>query len=333
MLRITTTVHNYLTKSRTYQGLDWMWKPDEVDAAADTSNTPFLHRNLLISPPPFNFSVCIPLKVIFNFCNDYNKLIWGLKHRIRMTRTNSTRALFRSAANINAAAARIYPATTAVANDAIVNLTTFRWCMPNVRPSPSHEQALLEIVGNNSQFIDVAFLNKRTNSIAVPAATKFTWPLATTSGVERPRYIVILFQGAVADQTVNSSAYSSDPNVTNAYITLSGIKYPSIDMNTDLGNNKYSKWYREYKRFFNNYNSNDISQPCLSYLDFVKVAPMYIFNVSRQSESLKRAAVDATLFMTFRAAAIANLTAYSIIYFDSRNEVSSTQIRPLTQIL
>jgi len=31
---ITTTVHNFLTKSRTFQGLDWMWKPDEVDAAA-----------------------------------------------------------------------------------------------------------------------------------------------------------------------------------------------------------------------------------------------------------------------------------------------------------
>jgi len=60
---------------------------------------------------------------------------------------------------------------------------------------------------------------------------------------------------------------------------------------------------------------------------------MYIFHVSRQSENLKRAAVDATLFMTFNAATPANLTAYSIIYFDSRYEVSSTQIRPLTQIL
>jgi len=60
---------------------------------------------------------------------------------------------------------------------------------------------------------------------------------------------------------------------------------------------------------------------------------MYIFDVSRQSENLKRAAVDATLFMTFAAAAPANLTCYSIIYFDSRYEVSSTQIRPLTQIL
>jgi len=80
-------VHNYLTKSKTYQGLDWMWKPDEITTAADVKNTAFLTRNLFISPPPFNFSVCIPLKVIFNYCNDYTKVMWGLKHRIRMTRT------------------------------------------------------------------------------------------------------------------------------------------------------------------------------------------------------------------------------------------------------
>jgi len=118
--------------------------------------------------------------------------------------------------------------------------------------------------------------------------------------------------------------------VQNACITLSGVKYPSIDMSTDQTYNRYAKWYREYKRFYNNYNPNNIGEPSLSYIEFIKIASMYIFNVSRQSENLKRAAVDATLFMTFGQAAPAKTIAYSIIYFDSRYEVSSTQIRPLT---
>jgi len=70
-------------------------------------------------------------------------------------------------------------------------------------------------------------------------------------GVERPRYIVIVFQGALADQTVNSSQYSTAVNVTNAYVTLSGIKYPAIDMNTNLDTNRYNRWYYEYKKFYN----------------------------------------------------------------------------------
>jgi len=87
---ITTTVHNYLTKSRTHQGLNWMWKPDEMSAEATTNNIAFLTRNVLTysAAGAWNFSACVPLKVIFNFCNDYTKVMWGLKQRIRMTRTN-----------------------------------------------------------------------------------------------------------------------------------------------------------------------------------------------------------------------------------------------------
>jgi len=32
---ITTTVHNYLTKSAKYQGLDWMWLPDTINPGAN----------------------------------------------------------------------------------------------------------------------------------------------------------------------------------------------------------------------------------------------------------------------------------------------------------
>jgi len=234
-----------LAKSKTYQGLDWFWKPDEVVPDTSAGNKGFYEINYLTysgGAGTGTFGVCVPLKSIFNFCSDYNKVMWGLKHRIRMTRATATRALFRTN-NAAIAVNGIFSASTAVNVDAYVNITTLRWCMPVVRPSSSHEQALLEIVGNNSQFIDVTFLNKRTNSIALPAATTFTWPLATTSGVKRPRYIVILFQvGNYTDQTSNSSAYSNTLNVTNGYITLSGVKYPSIDMNTDQNSNKYSKW-------------------------------------------------------------------------------------------
>jgi len=62
---VTTIVHNYLTKSRTYQGLDWMWKPDEFSPTAGTNNIAFLTRKYAITPTDpittWNFSGCIPL--------------------------------------------------------------------------------------------------------------------------------------------------------------------------------------------------------------------------------------------------------------------------------
>jgi len=39
---VSTTVHNYLTKSRTHRGLNWFWRPDEVVTDASASNTAFL---------------------------------------------------------------------------------------------------------------------------------------------------------------------------------------------------------------------------------------------------------------------------------------------------
>jgi len=180
-----------LTKSKSYQGLNWFWKPDKIAFTPSIKNIEFLNGNVMTwaaDPGIWYVNACIPLKVIFNFCNDYNKVMWGLKQRIRMTRTGSIRCLNRFNTAGGIAANTVTDALTVtgaagVANDALITITTLRWRLPVVRPSPSHEQALLEVVGNNSQFVDVALLKKRTNSIAVPVATTFTWPLATTSGV------------------------------------------------------------------------------------------------------------------------------------------------------
>jgi len=51
---ISTTVHNYLTKSRSYQGDSWFWLPDTLTPTADANNTPWRIRNLLVNPQAAN---------------------------------------------------------------------------------------------------------------------------------------------------------------------------------------------------------------------------------------------------------------------------------------
>ena len=56
--------------------------------------------------------------------------------------------------------------------------------------------------------VPMAFFNKRSESIIVPAATKFTWKLHLSGGIERPRDIVIAFQtGRGEDQTTNNASF------------------------------------------------------------------------------------------------------------------------------
>lgn len=134
--------------------------------------------------------------------------------------------------------------------------------------------------------------------------------------------LYLVFNGLFADQTSNSAVLgvvqnAVNPNVVGAYVTLNGERYPYTDMGTDSASNKYTKWYNEYLRFFNRYNSDNLGEACLSYIDFVKVATLYVFDVSNQPEKLKNTTIDVTLNMTFAAAAPAHTMIYCLTYFDS----------------
>lgn len=316
---ITTTIHNYLTKSRNYQGDGWFWLPDRVSGTADVNNISWRTRKLMINTGAdgqnWNFSAMIPLSCIFNFCNDYKKVIYGMQHKISLTRTTDTRALLR--ANAVVAASGNFAADAALANDAKIVLSSLKWCIPQVQPSAIKTMELLDVI-NTKEPVPLAFLNKRCEVLAVPRATTFNWKLQLSGGIERPRFLVFGFQtGRGANQTTNSVTFDCAPNVIAAYVLLNGLRYPYTDVGTDLTTKKYTKWYREYLRFYDKYNGDNVGEACLSYLDFTNVATLYVFDVSNQPEKLKNTTIDVTLNMTFSAAPAADTRAYCIMYFDS----------------
>jgi len=163
--------------------------------------------------------------------------------------------------------------------------------------------------------VPIALFNKRSESTIVPPATEFTWKLHLSGGIERPRGIVIAFQtGRGEDQTTNNASFDfAGLNVIDAYVLLDGDRYPL----SGVENNKYARWYYEYLNFYNKYNNDNKGEACLSYLDFIKVAPIYVFNISNQSERLNNTQINATLKMTFAANPPDNTFAYAVTYFDS----------------
>ena len=104
-------------------------------------------------------------------------------------------------------------------------------------------------------------------------------------------------------------------------------------MTVNATTNAYNKWYTNYEQFYRKYNGTHINDACLSLLDFLTVAPLYVFDVSNQQENLKSATVDVMMYLTFGAAIPANTTMYVLTYFDSLYQVSAMQIRPVLQII
>jgi len=241
-----------LTKSRNYNGDSWFWVPDRGTAAANATNESWRIRNVFTNPQVddgvWYFSAILPLSAIFSFCNEYQKAIYGMQHKISLTGTNNTSALLRTNAAIDASGN--YPALVALANDIVVNITTLKWVMRDVRPSLIKEKEVLSIIEDKKP-VQLAFLNMRLESINVPTATLFIWNLQLASGVERPRFIIVGFQtGKGADQTTNNASFDLNGlNVTDAYIVLNNTRYPYSNFGTNYATKAYTKCYHEYLIF------------------------------------------------------------------------------------
>ena len=81
--------HDDFSKS---QGLNQLWCMDS-STEAETENTGFAARHGKIIPKPANkgaFSFTIPLRHIFGFSDDYDKIVHELKHALSLVRVIQT---------------------------------------------------------------------------------------------------------------------------------------------------------------------------------------------------------------------------------------------------
>ena len=82
------------------QGLNQLWYKD-TSTQPNTQNVGWNARVRVryvinSADPKGTFSFRVPLKHIFGFCKDYDKVVYGLKHSLTLTRNNDEDAIFRA---------------------------------------------------------------------------------------------------------------------------------------------------------------------------------------------------------------------------------------------
>ena len=77
-----------------------MWYKDTAATAVKADNGFAARHVYLIQSPTIKgiFSFRIPMKHIFGFCEDYDKIVYGLKHNLTLVRKTDDDAIFRLAA-------------------------------------------------------------------------------------------------------------------------------------------------------------------------------------------------------------------------------------------
>lgn len=286
------------------QGLNQLWYKDTAAGAVLADNTGLAVRQAYLIQKPTTkgtFSFIVPLKHIFGFCDDYNKVVYGFKHTLTLVRKSDDDAIFRD--------------NTAAAGK--VNIDKISLFIPHVIPSDMERMQLYKTIESKVS-VPVAYRARQCDTITVPQSTTFSWRLSVKTSPEKPRYIIVGFQtNKDGDQQANPSIFDHC-DLKNMYILLNQDRYPAVDYNLSFPNQQFSKAYRDAATFSEKfYGMNElITQSNITPADYKDLFPLMVFDVSKQSERLKSSVVDIQIKSTFNAAVPAGTEAFAVVISD-----------------
>ena len=174
------------------QGLNQLWYKDTATTAAKADNNGFAARHAYLIQSPTvkgTFSFRIPMKYIFGFCTDYEKIVYGLKRSLILVRKTNDDAIFRVAA----------------AGAGKVSLVKISWFIPHVIPADAEKFSIYKTI-ESKVMVPVAYRTRQCDMLSVPESTSFTWRLSVKTAPEKRRFIIVGFQTVKeGDQTKNPS--------------------------------------------------------------------------------------------------------------------------------
>ena len=291
------------------KGLNQLWYKDTTINAAEANTGWDVRRRYIIVAPDQNgtFSFRIPLKHIFGFCEDYDKVVYGLKHNLTLTRNNDNDAIFRAD---NDAAGNPVPAGKIV-------LAKISWFMPHVTPADKDKMELYKIIERKEK-IPVGYRMIQCDSASIPQSNDFSWRLSVKSSPEVPRFIIVGFQTNKSNNQERNPALFDHVRVNNIYVMLNSVRYPTADYNISFIGQDFSRVYGDAAEFRAKFYNMDelISNPNITPADYKTMYPLFLFDVSKQSERLKYSTTDIQIKMHFNAPVPAGTQAYAVIISD-----------------
>ena len=126
------------------KGLNQLWYKDTttgtvLDGVGANVGYKIRHEYIIkISDPKGTFIFRVPLKHIFGFCEDYDKVVYGLKHTLTLTRNSNDDAIFR-----------------AVAAEGQITLSKISWFMPRLTPADKDKMDLYKIIQRKEKLLDI----------------------------------------------------------------------------------------------------------------------------------------------------------------------------------
>ena len=296
------------------QGLNQCWIKDtgqgNTETGGDEPNTGFkLRRDYIINMPASRGHFCfkIPLKHFLGFCEDYKKILYGMQQRLTLTRTGDDNAIFRANG----------------VDVGKVDIQRIRWFMPHVIPSDAYRLQLDKIIEKKEK-IPVGYRMLQCDNTSI-SGTEFTWRLGVKSSPDIPRFIIVGFQVERNNNQEQNPARFDNCNIGNIYVTLNAKRYPDTDYDINFNENRFCRIYGDSSTFRKKFYNMDelVSNHNINPVDYKNLYPIFVFDVTKQSEKLKTAVSDIHVKMRFNTNPALdrdnnpqNVMAYAVIISD-----------------
>ena len=296
------------------QGLNQCWIKDtgqgNTETGGDEPNTGFkLRRDYIINMPASRGHFCfkIPLKHFLGFCEDYKKILYGMQQRLTLTRTGDDNAIFRANG----------------VDVGKVDIQRIRWFMPHVIPSDAYRLQLDKIIEKKEK-IPVGYRMLQCDNTSI-TGTEFTWRLGVKSSPDIPRFIIVGFQIERNNNQEQNPARFDNCNIGNIYVTLNAKRYPDTDYDINFNENRFCRIYGDSSTFRKKFYNMDelVSNHNINPVDYKNLYPIFVFDVTKQSEKLKTAVSDIHVKMRFNTNPALdrdnnprNVMAYAVIISD-----------------
>lgn len=296
---ITTCLKNYCSltqaENRNLSYAGWFFGNDESHPNVETK-----------------FEICLPLRKLFGFCEDYSKVILGSRHELILIRSRTDNNSVDLQANTK------YELT----------LDQVQWKMPIIQVSDVEKYSLMKTI-NKDQLITIPFRGWLLNEYpTLPTSNKHIWNVKTSTQIEKPRFIIFGLQTDKKNKMEKDSSKFDPCNLGNVRIYLNSHPYPNEEIRFNF-QECFSQVYEAYSNFRKVYYADTLSYPLLTMNELKKQGLVFI-DCSHQEESLKAGTVDLSIhFETVDSTPFKeNTTAYCLLIHDK-----IVQYNPLTNLV
>lgn len=255
---ITSTLKGYLSYTQ-----------NEIKKLENAGWFPAAKTKIIDSKGQFN--VCIPLKTLMGFFEDFKTILVNARQELILVRSNDDK-------------------NAVISTDANeipkITVSKLEWIVPHVVVDIEKELQFTKLI-NKGEELMISF--RSWELIEYPELLKTTrhnWPVKTSTKVETPRHVIIALQTNKRGVVTADMSKFDHCHLRNIRIFLNSDKYPYSDLYLDFDNKKFAYLYEMFSSFRKSYYETSV-EPMFTPEEFKENAPITYINCMYQKEAIE----------------------------------------------